>query len=281
MDGRLKDEFASYAKRHHSEESYGVVLARALRERRDGGRAGRVERKLERVQADAEAMLAEVAPGSEDGMSVRERRTVAICSRLGEQFTREELETAIGAVAGDSEPTLETYTDRVLDRLTYTTHPHNADLLVPETTAREIAGETDAPAPDAPAIERKAYRDLSREEKVHGLRVRLAERATGNGGRGQVDASTVREEVFDGRASEGHARQLMRLAGEAEGYTFGKRHGTERIRVDLADVTDAGVLDALTETSADAEDGTEGVDTRMDALMAAEPEVVPDGGREP
>lgn len=220
VDARLKEEFAGYAKRHYPEETLGVVLARALRGRRDGGRAGRVERKLDRVQEDAEAVSAEVNPDAEESMSVRERRTVAICSRLGEQFTREELEDAIGDVAGDSRPTLEAYTDRVLDRLTYTSHPHNADLFVAEAEAREIAAETDAPDLDAPAIERKEYRDLTREEKVHGLRVELARRATDNGGRRQVDATTVREEVFDGRPSEGHARTLMRLAGEADGFTY-------------------------------------------------------------
>lgn len=84
VDARLKEEFAGYAKRHYPEETLGVVLARALRARRDGGRAGRVERKLDRVQEDAEAVLAEVNPDAEESMSVRECRTVAICSRLGE-----------------------------------------------------------------------------------------------------------------------------------------------------------------------------------------------------
>lgn len=281
----LKEEFAASAREQG--ERPGVYLARALRERRAGGRARRVLAKLDRVSDDAEALLAEVDPEGDGDMSIRERRTVAICRRLGEQFPEDELEAAIGAVAGDSQPTLREYRERVLDRLEYVEHPHNAELYVPEDTAREIAEGTDAPGPDAPAAERKPYAKLAREEKVHGVRVAAVRRAARNDGRAQLDAAAVRTEVFDGEPSEGHARDLMRVAGQADGFEFGKRYGKDRLRVDLRDVTDDDLLEAARDAVAGGEagetDATPGVEagetgedgpetdakSEMDRLMAA------------
>lgn len=163
------DEFAASAREQGKRP--GVYLARALRERRAGGRAQRVMAKLDRVSDDAEALLVEVAPEGDGEMSLRERRTAAICRRLGEQFHESELEAAIGAVAGDSPPTLQEYRERVLGRLGYVEHPNNPEMYVPEDIAHEIAATTDAPGPDVPPVERKDYLDLTREEKVHGLRI--------------------------------------------------------------------------------------------------------------
>lgn len=249
----LKEEFAATAREQN--ERPGVYLARALRERRAGGRAQRVLAKLDRVSDDAEALLAEVDPQGDGDMSIRDRRTLAICRRLGEQFPEDELKDAIGAVAGDSPPTLREYRERVLDRLEYVEHPHNAELFVPEDTAREIAEGTDAPGPDAPAVERKPYPKLAREEKIHGARVAAVGRAARNDGRAQLDAAAVRIEVFDGQPSEGHARDLMRVAGQADGFEFGKRYGKDRLWVNLRDVTDDDLLEAARDARAGGEAG--------------------------
>lgn len=165
----VKEEFAAFVKRE-TEDHHGVVLARALKARRDGGRSGRVARKLERVQADAEALLAEVNPDAEERMSVRERRTVAICSHLGDQFTRGDLEDAIAAVAGDSRPTLETYTERVLERLEYEPHPANEDLFIPRAEREELARQR------AEDRRRKAEREAANTFGQH-------QRAVTDGGR--------------------------------------------------------------------------------------------------
>lgn len=289
----LQEEFTATAREQG--ERPGVYLARALRERRAGGRARRVLAKLDRVSDDAEALLAEVDPEGDGDMSLRERRTVAICRRLEGEFPEDELEAAIGAVAGDSPPTLREYRERVLDRLEYVEHPNAPEIYVPEDTAREIAETTDAPGPDAPAVERKPYAKLAHEEKVHGVRVAAVRRAARNDGRAQLDAAAVRTEVFDGEPSEGHARDLMRVAGQADGFEFGKRYGKDRLRVDLRDVTDDDLLEAARDTAAGGEagetDATPGVeaeetgendpetdaDTRMAALMDAKP-VAGDGG---
>jgi hypothetical protein len=291
----LKEEFAASAREQG--ERPGVYLARALRERRAGGRARRVLAKLDRVSDDAEALLAEVDPEGDDDMSLRERRTVAICRRLEGEFPEDELEAAIGAVAGDSPPTLREYRERVLDRLEYVEHPNAPEIYVPEDTAREIAEGTDAPGPDAPAVERKPYPKLAREEKVHGVHVAAARRAARNDGRAQLDAAAVRTAVFDGEPSEGHARDLMRVAGQADGFEFGKRYGKDRLRVDLRDMTDDDLLEAARDAMAGGEageaDATPGVEagetgeddpetdakSEMDHLMAATP-ATGDGGDE-
>jgi len=242
VDGEVKDDFAAFVK-ETSNDRLGVALARALRQRRDGGRSRRVREKLERVADDAEGLLAEAADG-EDGLSLRERRTVAICRRLGEQFTQDELEDAIGDVAGDSDPTVRDYTEKVLSRLEYVEHPRNGDLFIPKDDAENIAADLGAPSPDAPAIDRKPYDSLSRPEKVRGVRIELARDALTSGGKGQVDPATVRQDIFEDRPSPGHAQDILRLAGDADGFDVATRHGKERLRVDLVDVTDPDILEA-------------------------------------
>lgn len=302
----MKERFAHHVKAE-TDNRTGTVLARALRERRDGGRARRVREKLERVADDAEDLLAELNP-DEDGLGIRERRTVAICNRLGEQFSRDDLEDAIGAVAGSSDPTIQDYTDRVLERRGCVPHPNNPDLLVPESTARDIARDNDIPGPDAPAYYWRSYGSLSRDEKVRGLRVELARRALSNNGRSQADAATIRQDLFDGQPSEGHTRDLMDLATDADGFTTTSRHGAERLRVELRRATDDLLATAKAvrdhdgadapasgpdrhDAQQDDMDGGESdaspgvqpdspgdVDTEMDALMNATP--VTDGGVE-
>lgn len=235
----LKEEFAADAR--DAGEYPGIYLARALRARREGGRSRRVKEKLGRIIDDATELLSEVDPEG-DGMSLRERRTIAICKRLGKEFTQDDLDEAIAAVPGDSRPTLREYRERVLDHLDYTTHPLRDDLFVPQDESQETATETNSPFPDAPAIDRKDYPALSREQKRRGLRIVLARRAIKNDGRYRFDAEEIRRDVFNGQPSEGHARNLMDLAADAEGFEATQRYGKERLQVDLRDVTDEEIL---------------------------------------
>lgn len=127
--------------------TYGRVLGIALREHRDGGRWARVGDKLERVATDAEDVLGELTPDEQAGMTVRERRTVAICHQLGDQFTDGDLEGAIADVAGDSSPTISDYTEKVLDRLNYAEHPATRDsdertIYIPAAEADQLARES-------------------------------------------------------------------------------------------------------------------------------------------
>jgi hypothetical protein len=282
----LQEAFAASAR--EQDEYPGVHLARALRERRTNSRAQRVRTKLGRVVDDAEAVLAEMDPEGEGEKSITHLRTLSICSELGEQFTEDELEATIAKIAGDSPPTLRSYRERVLKHRNNVEHPNAPNLFVHEDTAREIAEKADAPGPDAPAFDRKDYSNLTREEKVHGLRVALARRAAQNDGRVQLDATAVRTKVFESEPSDSHARTLMRRAGLSDGFEFGKRHGKDRLRVSLRDVTDGELEGAIgaagtnredVETDVppgaeaeenDEEDPGKSVKSQMDRLTAAE-----------
>lgn len=296
VDADLKADFAAHAKRD-ADERPGLVLARALRARRHGGRARRLRDKLERVVDDAEALLAEVA--GDGGASLQEKRTAAICHRLGNQFTRDDLEAAIEAVAGGSEPTIREYTDRVFDRLDYAEHPNADDLFIPEAEARDYGADPDAPAIDRFRDGGLSYGDLSRDDRVRGLRIAVARRATSNGGRAAIDAATVENDVFDGHPSPGYASKLIDLAADADGFDVDTRRDKKRLRIDFRDVTDDTVIDAvdggesgLSTSASDTKppdstdedggngsdgDGVDDVDDRMNQLMNAT--AVTDGGR--
>jgi len=293
VDPELKDDFAAHAKRD-ADERPGLVLSRALRERRHGGRQRRIQDKLERVIDDAESLLAEVA--GEGDLSLLEQRTIAICEQLGNQFTRDDLEDAIEDVVGGSDPTIRQYTDRVFDRLDYVEHPNardKVDLFIPESEARELGADPDAPAIDRFHNGSVGYEDMSRDDRIQGVRIAAARRATSNSGQAAVDAKTVEKDVFEGRPSPSHASKLVELAADADGFDVDTRRGTKRLLVDLRDVTDDTVLSAVdgepgaSNTTSDAEprgstseDTDAGdaadVDDRMDQLMNAT--VATDGG---
>ncbi|WP_250864843.1 hypothetical protein [Halorientalis regularis] len=101
----------SYAER----QSYGEALGVALSERYDGGRAARLEDKLDRVIDDAESLLGELNDDTDSGLSKKERVTTAIATQLPDQFTEAELADAIDAETSGSDYYHEEYTDRVID----------------------------------------------------------------------------------------------------------------------------------------------------------------------
>ncbi|SIS00613.1 hypothetical protein SAMN05421858_5127 [Haladaptatus litoreus] len=272
VDPDVKDEFSAYVKRE-TDDRLGIGLTRALKERRRGGRARRAGEKLRRIEDDAAGLLEEL--GSGDGLSLREKRTIAVCNDLSEQFTRSELESAIEIHAGGSDPTLRDYTERVTERLDVVSHPHNPDLFVPTERAEELASETDAASPSDPAIDRKPYENLTRDEKVHGVRLELArDAAKRSNGKAQFGTADIREEVFDGNAPASYARSLMHDAADADGFRIRSGStGENRLAVTLTDaasdvLADAGVLansknDETTSTTnedADGADRVEGAD---------------------
>lgn len=252
INPELKDEFKADTK-ENSEYGYGVTLGHALCEYRQGGRAKRLEERLGRVADDAEKLLSEFADtdGADTGLSLREKRTIAICNRLsgpqGSEFLKDDLHDAIAAVAGDSEPTLREYEEQVLDRLDVALHPNASSLYIPRERAEEIAETNDSPSSDIPAFERKDYADLSKEEKVDGIRIELARKAQKrSNGKSKITASAVNENVFNDYASPGHIYDLMRIAGNTTGYDFTTHSGLKALLVSLEDVTDETVIDVIT-----------------------------------
>lgn len=92
-----------------------------------------------------------------------------------------------------------------------------------------------------------AYEQLTREQKVHRVRVALFEQAT-DGRTASMKYKDV-QWLFDGRPSPGHAYDLMELAAEADGFVYdragnGNATGDKRIRVEPDAVNDERVIHA-------------------------------------
>lgn len=244
VDQTLKNEFRRVVDK--TDHQYGEALIRALRERRIGGRAARLEEKMDRIMNDAESLLSEI--NGESDLTLRDKKTIAICDNLSLNFEEDTLHKEIAAVAGDSEPTLRAYTERVLDRLDRVKHPRNPNLYITKDCYRQLRERgDDIPPLDAPAIDRKDYSDLSREEKVTSIQVELArETAARNCLRYQWSVGQIRSEVFDERATAGHTQDLTQQAGDGDGFWYTQsRTGNYVLQVDLEDVTDTEILDAV------------------------------------
>lgn len=90
-----------------------------------------------------------------------------------------------------------------------------------------------------------AYEQLTKDQKVHRVRVALLEQVMAG-----KSATMVYDDVvwlFDGKPSAGHAYDLMELAAEADGYIYetgGHGKGQKRIRVIPDSVNDERVIHA-------------------------------------
>ena len=90
-----------------------------------------------------------------------------------------------------------------------------------------------------------AYEQLTRDQKVHRVRVALLEQATA-GNAPVMKYDDVRW-LFDGKPSPGHAYDLMELAASADGYVYeegGHGSGQKRIRVEPDAVNDERIVHA-------------------------------------
>lgn len=95
-----------------------------------------------------------------------------------------------------------------------------------------------------------AYEQLTRDQKIHRVRVALLEQATA--GNAPVMKYTDVQWLFDGRPSPGHAYDLMELAADADGYVYetgGHGDGQKRIRVEPDAVNDERVIHAANKGS--------------------------------
>jgi hypothetical protein len=222
----------------NSDDDPGVVLARALREYRQANRLDRIGAMVIRNEGESSS--------SSESLSLRDKRTIEVVRRLGDEFSQDELDDAIGSVAGDSEPTLRAYRKRVINHLDYVTHPNVSQIYVPRARAKEIAANTGSPSLDAPAIDRKAYEVLDHDEKVRGIRIELAREAAPQG-KARASVKDVHHEVFDSCGSDSHIRALIKDAATADGYSFRRpfHSGPKRLTVDLSAVTSTAVRSAL------------------------------------
>jgi hypothetical protein len=246
VDDHIKDEFREVASQ--ADDPYGVELARALSEYRDGGRAGRLERKLDRVAEDAEDLLGELDKSERDsGPGAVQRRTITICNRLGDQFTGDELVEEISSVVSSapraSEQTLEKYRELVTGRLDVEPHPvveknpaADADRLwVPAEVAEQNA-------PDGlPRAVRVPVWQVDHEGLVRRVQLEAGRRAAEKpSGSVSLPLSELRQEVFDGELSASDVREILTAATLREGYQFDESGDSAELKVDI---TTAGSAD--------------------------------------
>lgn len=95
-----------------------------------------------------------------------------------------------------------------------------------------------------------AYEQLTRDQKIHRVRVALLEQAAA--GKHPTMSYDDVQWLFDGKPSPGHAYDLMELAAEADGYAYetgGYGNGKKRIRVDPDAVNDERVIHAANKGS--------------------------------
>jgi len=99
-----------------------------------------------------------------------------------------------------------------------------------------------------------AYEQLTRDQKVHRVRVTLLKQATA--GKTPVMKYDDVRWLFDGKPSPGHAYDLMELVAEADGYVYekgGHGKGQKRIRVDPEAVNDDRIVHAANNADVGAE----------------------------
>lgn len=142
------------------------------------------------------------------------------------------------------------YRSAVLDRLGYVHHPEDYGLYIsPEKRWGEFGiGEDD------PAIERKPYEALTRDEKIEGIKTVLQRKG------GVLSANEIHGQLFDGNGSVTHMRNLAQDVANAPGFTYRSTSGGTKVLRAIgpgAKANDAGAettQTSLTETNGDAGD---------------------------
>lgn len=119
----------------------------------------------------------------------------------------------------------------------------NEELRETVETLRERVVELESQV--YPGLEDREYGDLDRDEKVGMVRRHLVQQARAHKRMGQppvakVTYRGVRADVFDGHPTAHHCYDLMRLAGNGEGFEFVEPAGSKAkyVKFDLRDVDD-------------------------------------------
>lgn len=94
-----------------------------------------------------------------------------------------------------------------------------------------------------------SYDQLTKEQKIHRVRKKLAQKA--NGSRGGKARMTYKDVMwlFDGHPSTGHCYDLMECAARLDGYAYDAAGdgGEKRVRVNLDGVNDETLVHAVKE----------------------------------
>lgn len=239
VDEDLKAAF-KYDAKENSDDRVGVHLAKALLELLDGGRSERLDRKLSRVVDDCEQFLQHVNSDTDDSIPQAEREVHAFMKNMrnefSDMFTADDLRPYVNNVTkGDTLSThvLDQRIDTMLEIKDVERHPNNPDIFVPEGSFED----TD----QAPAVDRKEYGEMDRDEKIAGVRVALARTADQQGGSAAFEHADVVGDVFyGGQPSKSTASALIEDAVDAPGFArkSSKQEQGNRLTLELANACD-------------------------------------------
>lgn len=251
VESEVKDEFRAVA--DQSENTFGVEFARAIRAYRDGGRAARLERKLDRVLDDAAGLLAETTDSdSDESLSLVERKTIAIANELGEEFTDDELVDAIVDVAEvDSDPSIEKYRSRVTEKKDVEPHPNASHLWIPAEKASRLS-------PGQPKECRQPVDQLDRQGRVRRIQMAIGRRAASrNNGRVRVETPDIRDHVLDGEVTKSTTLDLMRSAARPVGIDVddSTRPAALKVNLDILQETEPELVVDMVEYRDETEEG--------------------------
>lgn len=249
---RVVDEDTDYRERH-GVNRYGAALATALHFCRNGGRRQRINDRIRRLIEAEETAEAEGYDPEElgihyndvdlnrlDGRS-RKKKAYQIAQRLdpdpGDTLHRDyELRSVIEDVGVKT--VVDEYVDLVVDLLNFKQHPSQPVLYVHESWEPATETATDA---EPPAVDRKTFDEMTKAERIEGIRIALARKADEKGGVYAADYNFIRKRTFNRTVSKGYASNIMEdVASEgADGFEFDTRHGSKRIKVNTAQMCDS------------------------------------------
>lgn len=272
--------------------SYGAALAHAVSVYHDGGRASRLEDKLDRVLESVEDGSVEAAAGTDadsteepspeygygiDDLPKRsdvKKRLANICDELPEGgFLDSELVEAVKSEGIQSEKQIrEEYRPTVTDLLNVERHPSNPDLWIPEDDAKELVGDT-------PGVCNRAVSDLSRDEKVRRIKLEVGVRTMkGNKPTNKVSGDDIKYEILDNEVGDATVRELVSGVCDAPGFwqkpdrdsSMDVRMNARKVAKKCPDLTD-DIKDYVDEKYGDEDDDEESVEEQMNQITSAEP----------
>jgi len=271
VNAELKDEFAAMAKEHYT-DSLGAVLARAMNAYRDGGRRRRIRDNVRTLINGGTSSGTTDAPDESDrsdeehagttGVSIESssgtdessqssagttsgttdaadesvdpdpQLVMQIADDLGDEFPVQVLESTIAKTVGTDAATIEAYRDAVANYKNVVKHPYNP-VYIPETDRKDMT----------------LWCDLTKETRATRLRRLVVVDALENKEQRHPLTYKQVQSLFEDHLGKGpshdYAYTLMDMAANADGFTYGEYKGQKQLRVNVKQVKQTIVTEAL------------------------------------
>ncbi|GAB7091374.1 hypothetical protein JCM18237_16450 [Halorubrum luteum] len=193
----------------------GDYIATALDEYRDGGRVGRIRRYYERLRESADFISHDRVGDIVETLRQKHEDT--------DYYHLEQIKLAVDeTIEVHSEDVRRDFVDRVIEHLGFVSVETSDGVYATPDRAKqtvqefEIESDTD-------------YHSLEKEGRAEYLKDALKARSRQNKG-ASVHYKTAREDIFNGAPSIQYTYDLMELAGEDSGFTYGEYNGQIRLR---------------------------------------------------